>query len=233
MRFCPSSVGDSRKWSPSSASTARGSSRSRACVSSSRSCATTLTDAVCVHVFRNPLEVARSVQRRNGFSIAAGVALWEKYNRQALKASGSHATRHGGVRRPDAGSGGRRSIDSWRGCGELGVKRLEVPDESRVPAVHSPDVSPAPGDGEGDRAISHRPIRGRSGIGYEARTCLRRKPREGHFGRGHAAPVRPGVGRSARSGHHAMTESGSWARSWSSIAEALTARENGAGESRR
>ena len=42
---------------------------------------------VCIHIHRNPLEVARSLQRRDGFSIAAGLALWEAYNLHALDAS--------------------------------------------------------------------------------------------------------------------------------------------------
>ncbi|MDE0381219.1 MAG: glycosyltransferase [Rhodospirillales bacterium] len=46
-----------------------------------------LANVVCVHVFRNPLEVARSLQTRNGFGIGAGLALWEAYNRSALNAS--------------------------------------------------------------------------------------------------------------------------------------------------
>ena len=46
-----------------------------------------ITNPVCIHIFRNPLEVARSLQTRNGFSIAAGLALWEAYNRHALSAS--------------------------------------------------------------------------------------------------------------------------------------------------
>ena len=46
-----------------------------------------LTSPVCVHICRNPLEVARSLQTRNGFSIAAGLALWDAYNRRALSAS--------------------------------------------------------------------------------------------------------------------------------------------------
>ena len=46
-----------------------------------------LADPVCIHVVRNPLEVARSLQTRNGFSIPAGIALWEMYNRRALSAS--------------------------------------------------------------------------------------------------------------------------------------------------
>ena len=46
-----------------------------------------VTDPVCIHIFRNPLEVARSLQARNGFGIFGGLALWEVYNRRALNAS--------------------------------------------------------------------------------------------------------------------------------------------------
>ena len=46
-----------------------------------------ITNPVCIHIFRNPLEVARSLQTRNGFGIAAGLALWEAYNRRALATS--------------------------------------------------------------------------------------------------------------------------------------------------
>jgi glycosyltransferase involved in cell wall biosynthesis len=42
---------------------------------------------VCIHVYRDPIEVARSLQRRNGFSLNAGLALWELYNRSAFNAS--------------------------------------------------------------------------------------------------------------------------------------------------
>ena len=42
---------------------------------------------ICIHVYRNPLEVARSLQARNGFSISAGLALWEAYNLHALNTS--------------------------------------------------------------------------------------------------------------------------------------------------
>jgi hypothetical protein len=37
-----------------------------------------------VLVWRDPVAVARSLQRRNGTSLAYGVALWERYNRSAL-----------------------------------------------------------------------------------------------------------------------------------------------------
>ena len=48
-----------------------------------------ITSPVCIHIVRNPLEVARSLQVRNGFGIAAGLALWEAYNLHALRASES------------------------------------------------------------------------------------------------------------------------------------------------
>ena len=48
-----------------------------------------LSNPFCIHVYRNPLEVARSLQTRNGFGIAGGIALWEAYNRRALDAAES------------------------------------------------------------------------------------------------------------------------------------------------
>ena len=42
---------------------------------------------ICIHIFRNPLEVAKSLQIRNGIPIHAGIALWEKYNLTALEGS--------------------------------------------------------------------------------------------------------------------------------------------------
>jgi GT2 family glycosyltransferase/glycosyltransferase involved in cell wall biosynthesis len=42
---------------------------------------------VCVIVNRSPIEVARSLQMRNGFPIAVGLALWECYNIAALNAT--------------------------------------------------------------------------------------------------------------------------------------------------
>ena len=42
---------------------------------------------VCVHIYRNPLEVARSLRARNDMPLAAGLALWEAYNVAALAAA--------------------------------------------------------------------------------------------------------------------------------------------------
>ena len=88
-----------------------------------------LDGAVCVHVFRNPLEVARSLQRRNGFSIAAGMALWETYNRHALKASWPMPrvmVGYGALMRDP-----EEVVDRLVArLAEFGVMRLAVPDES-------------------------------------------------------------------------------------------------------
>jgi glycosyltransferase involved in cell wall biosynthesis len=42
---------------------------------------------VCIHVTREPLEVAESLETRNGLPLPAGVALWELYTIQASRAS--------------------------------------------------------------------------------------------------------------------------------------------------
>lgn len=42
---------------------------------------------VCVHIYRNPLEVARSLKARNDMPIPVGLALWEAYNVAALDAA--------------------------------------------------------------------------------------------------------------------------------------------------
>ena len=42
---------------------------------------------VCVLIFRNPLDVAKSLNRRNGMPLTVGLALWEAYNARALEAS--------------------------------------------------------------------------------------------------------------------------------------------------
>lgn len=41
----------------------------------------------CIHIYRHPVEVAASLNSRNGIPIPAGLALWERYVRSALAAS--------------------------------------------------------------------------------------------------------------------------------------------------
>lgn len=42
---------------------------------------------LCVMVYRDPLEIAKSLQIRNGFSLQHGLALWEAYTLSALNAA--------------------------------------------------------------------------------------------------------------------------------------------------
>jgi len=39
---------------------------------------------VCVYVYRSPIQVAQSLQKREGFPLMLGIALWEKYNLYGL-----------------------------------------------------------------------------------------------------------------------------------------------------
>ena len=45
---------------------------------------------ICLFVHRSPLEVARSLEMRDGFPIAFGLALWERYTTAALNATRKH-----------------------------------------------------------------------------------------------------------------------------------------------
>jgi hypothetical protein len=50
------------------------------------------TEPVVIMSFRHPLEVADSLNRRNGFGVGHGVALWEAYNRALLEAAAGYQT---------------------------------------------------------------------------------------------------------------------------------------------
>jgi hypothetical protein len=43
-----------------------------------------IVEPACIVVHRDPVEVARSLQARDGLTIADGIALWELYNRHAI-----------------------------------------------------------------------------------------------------------------------------------------------------
>jgi hypothetical protein len=49
-----------------------------------RACLANCGDVAIVYVFREPMAVARSLQRRDAVSVRYALALWEHYNRQAL-----------------------------------------------------------------------------------------------------------------------------------------------------
>lgn len=81
---------------------------------------------ICIHICRNPLEVAKSLQARNGIPITAGLALWEKYNLLALSASENFprifVSHHQLITSPQLETG--RVFDRLE---ELGVKGLQRP----------------------------------------------------------------------------------------------------------
>lgn len=98
-----------------------------------------VADPVCIHIFRNPLEVARSLQTRNGFGIAGGLALWEAYNVHALNAA-KNLPRipvfHESLM--------LRPVETVTGIlgelAELGVARLAAPDEARLEHFINPSL---------------------------------------------------------------------------------------------
>jgi hypothetical protein len=46
-----------------------------------------IDECVCFHIYRNPVEIARSLHTRDGTPENVGIALWEKYAREALYVS--------------------------------------------------------------------------------------------------------------------------------------------------
>ena len=97
------------------------------------------TNSICIHIVRDPLEVARSLKVRNGFATSAGIALWELYNRRALSASEnlprvlvSHEEL---MLRP-------AETLEWliEGLAEFGVTDLEAPGEDRLRQLIEPSL---------------------------------------------------------------------------------------------
>ena len=98
-----------------------------------------VADAVCIHIFRNPLEVARSLQTRNGFGIAGGLALWEAYNLHALNAAKNLPcipVFHESLM--------LRPVETVTGVlgelADLGVAGLVAPDEARLEQFVNPSL---------------------------------------------------------------------------------------------
>ncbi|MGH8549409.1 MAG: sulfotransferase family protein, partial [Methylococcales bacterium] len=90
-----------------------------------------LQTPVCVHTYRSPIETAGSLQARNGFSINAGIALWEKYNLDALDAS-QHLPRilihyKDLLKRPV------ETVEKlYNGLSSLGVRGLKLPEHAQI-----------------------------------------------------------------------------------------------------
>lgn len=94
---------------------------------------------VCVHVVREPLEVAESLRTRNGFTVQAGLALWELYSVHAFRAS-SGLPRV--LVRYDELVGA--PVDTVRSLvhelRELGVDLLRVPSDREILAFITPQL---------------------------------------------------------------------------------------------
>ena len=94
---------------------------------------------LCVHVTREPLEVAGSVHDRNGFPVQVGLALWEIYTVRALEASAGlprMVVRYEDlIAEPDRTVG--RLLEE---LAELGVEGLHVPSEAEITAFLLPEL---------------------------------------------------------------------------------------------
>ena len=90
-----------------------------------------LETPVCIHVHRDPLEVARSLHTRNGFSLSFGLALWELYSRSAISASRGLPrllVSYGDLIKDSIGAVDRLYHELTR----LGVEGLHLPNEDEV-----------------------------------------------------------------------------------------------------
>jgi glycosyltransferase involved in cell wall biosynthesis len=94
---------------------------------------------VCIHVTREPLEVAESLEARNGFPAPAGLALWELYTIHALRASAGLPRLQ--IRYADLiGAPVETTGDLVERLTELGADGLRIPTEQEITAFITPDL---------------------------------------------------------------------------------------------
>lgn len=114
-----------------------------------------LRQPVCVHIYRRPSEVAQSLKARNGFPLPLGVALWEKYNREAFLASADlprvlicHAQL---IQDP---MGLVRTL--YEQLAGLGVRGLSIPDQATVEGFVDKNLQNAHGGRELDEQLLNK-----------------------------------------------------------------------------
>ena len=98
-----------------------------------------LDQAVCVHVTREPLEVAHSVCARNGLSVQGALALWELYSLHAVAATAGQPrvhVRHEDVMNDPIGTMATL-VDQLTA---LGVTGLHQPSPEEISEFISPDL---------------------------------------------------------------------------------------------
>lgn len=86
---------------------------------------------LCVFSHRHPLEIAVSLQKRNGFSLPFGIALWETYVRHALQASAGIPrvlVRHADLLQDPVATVGQ--LHRW--LSDHGVRGLTLPTSSEI-----------------------------------------------------------------------------------------------------
>jgi hypothetical protein len=117
-------------------------------------------EPVLVLTHRNPLEVAESLQRRNGFSIRLGLALWERYTRAALDAA--HGHRAMTVDYDDLVHGWRALSDRlWADLTHLGISlppQADQPLEPVDPSLRTATSSRADLDASPDLSSEQREL---------------------------------------------------------------------------
>ena len=90
-------------------------------------------------VNRSPIEVARSLEMRNGFSIAVGLALWERYNIAALNAT--RGRRRIQVNHADLMADPVATVRQLhQNLEELDVRGLREPSDEEIRAFIDPSV---------------------------------------------------------------------------------------------
>jgi hypothetical protein len=94
---------------------------------------------VVVFVHRDPLEIARSLEKRNEIPVPAGLALWELYNVRAIEAAASTPNTVVDYNQLVADPVGvvRRLHERLE---QLGVRGLQLPREKEVLAFVSPEL---------------------------------------------------------------------------------------------
>jgi len=92
---------------------------------------------VCVHVYRSPLEVARSLKTRNGFPIPFGIALWAYYCHLSLQvSSGLPRTL---VRHSDLMANPVGVVETlYESLTAMGVRGLKMPSSREIRAFIEP-----------------------------------------------------------------------------------------------
>jgi hypothetical protein len=94
---------------------------------------------VCIHVVREPLEIAESLETRNGFPTPAGLALWELYTVHAFRSSMDLPRLL--VRYDELVSSPVSTLAALLGqLTEVGVSGLHLPTEREITAYISPEL---------------------------------------------------------------------------------------------